>query len=218
MKHPIIPSLLCAVAICLGSLPVAAQDNDGTGPAPSMGPGKPGKHKGGPPGNLSREERDRLAKARDKAMEDPTVRSLQEAREALDKQLEAAMDAAVLAADPSLAPTIEKIKASKGRAKGMRDRFESLTPEQKESLKSAREAAKDDPGVVAAREKMESAKSPEERREARDAMHEAMKAAMTKKSPELAPLLEKLGPPPPHGPRGPGGGPMGPPPEEMDGQ
>jgi hypothetical protein len=68
----------------------------------------------------------------------------------------------------------------------------------------------------AAREKMKSADSPEARREAGKAMHEAMKAAMLKQNPDLGPLLQQLGPPPMGGPGGPGrpGGPdpMGPPP------
>ncbi|MGA1130467.1 MAG: hypothetical protein ACO3XN_10430, partial [Chthoniobacterales bacterium] len=80
-------------------------------------------------------------------------------------------------------------------------------PEQREQLKAAREAAKDDPAVVAAREKMKSADSPEARREAGKAMHEAMKAAMLKQNPGFGPLLEQLGPP-----MGGPGGPMGPPP------
>jgi hypothetical protein len=58
---------------------------------------------------------------------------------------------------------------------------------------------------------MKSADSPEERREAGKAMREAMKAAMIKQNPDLAPLLEQLGPPP-GGPDVPDGGPMGPPP------
>jgi hypothetical protein len=156
---------------------------------------------------LPPEEAKRLAAAREKAKDDPTVRSLKEARDALDKQLENAVNAAILAADPGLAPTLEKVKESRERAKGMRDRFESLTPEQREQLKAAREAAKDDPAVVAAREKMKSADSPEARREAGKAMHEAMKAAMLKQNPGFGPLLEQLGPP-----MGGPGGPMGPPP------
>jgi hypothetical protein len=98
----------------------------------------------------------------------------------------------------------------------MRDRFESLNPEQRKQLKAARQAATDDPTVVAAREKMKSANSPEARREAGKAMHEAMKAAMLKQNPDLGPLLQQLGPPPMGGPGGPGRpggpGPMGPPP------
>ena len=145
---------------------------------------------------LPPEQAKRLAAAREKAMADPTVRSLKEARDALDQQLEKAMDAALLAADPGLAPVLAKVKQSRDRAKGMRDRFESLTPEQREQLKAARQKAKDDPAVVAAREKMKSADSPEERREAGKAMREAMQAAMIKQNPNLGPLLQQLGPPP----------------------
>jgi hypothetical protein len=164
---------------------------------------------------LDREEAKRLAAARNKAKEDPTVRSLIEARDAVDQQLESAVSAAILAAEPGLAPTLEKVKQSRDRARGMRDRFESLTPEQREQLKSARRAALDDPEVVAAREKMKPASTPEARREAGRAMHEAMKAAVIKQNPDLAPLLEQLGPPL-GGPRGPGGF-MGPPPGMQDG-
>jgi hypothetical protein len=164
---------------------------------------------------LDREEAQRLAAAKDKAKNDPTVRSLKEARDAVDKQLESAMNAAIVAADPGLAPTLEKVKQSRDRARGMRDRFESLTPEQREQLKAARQAAQDDPEVMAAREKMRAADSPEARREAGRAMQEAMKAAAIKKNPDLAPLLEQLGPPPgePRGPRGP----QGPAPQMPDG-
>ena len=105
------------------------------------------------------------------------------------------MDAALLAADPGLAPVLEKVKQSRDRAKGMRDRFESLAPEQREQLKAARQKAQDDPEVVAAREKMKSANSPEERREAGKSMHQVMKAAILKQNPDLGPLLQQLGPP-----------------------
>ena len=98
---------------------------------------------------LPPEEAKRLAAAREKAKEDPTVRSLEEARNALDAQLERA--------------------------------------------------------VGAAREKMKSAGSPEERREAGKAMMEAMKDAMLQQNPDLGPLLEQLGPPPMRGPGGPAG-------------
>jgi hypothetical protein len=101
----------------------------------------------------------------------------------------------------------------------MGDRFESLTPEQREHLTAARDAAKNDPEVVAAREKLKAADSPEARREAGQAMHEAMIAAVTKQNPDLGPLLEKLGPPEPRGPKGPRptGRPGGPP-SGMDGE
>lgn len=223
MKIRIIPGLLCAAALFAGSLPVHAQD---PGQNPAQGPGHPGKpkwgKKDGPPGgapNLTREEAQRFQQAREKAKDDPTVRSLQQAREAIDKQLEAAMDAAMTAADPTLGPVLEKVKQSRGRARDMRDKFESLTPEQRQALKAARDSVKDDPTVVAAREKMKAAEGPEAKREAARELHQAIKAAIAKQNPALAPLLDQLGPPPggPRGPGGPGGpdGPPPPPPGEM---
>jgi len=219
---------LCAALILCTPQALRAQPSDAPTDSgtPSERPGKPYWKKHGKPGGpmmagLPPEEAKRLAAAREKAKADPTVRSLKEARDAIDEQLEKAVGAAILAADPGLAPTLEKVKQSRDRAKGMRDRFESLTPEQRQQLKSARQAAKDEPEVVAAREKMKSAESPEARREAGKALHQAMKAAMIKKDPSLAGLLEQLGPPPggpggPHDQDGPGG-PMGPPPGMEDG-
>lgn len=209
MTYPRITGLLCAAVVCSATLAALAQEDDA--PPPRMGPPHEGgprfggkRGKSGPPGrmaDLSPDEAQRLKAARDKAADDPSIRALKASREAIDQQIETSMDSAILAADPSLAPVLAKIKEARGRAKQMREKFQSLTPDQKQALKSAREAAKDDPAVVAARAKMKSAQNPEQHREARRAMHEAMKAAMTKQNPELAPLLEKLGPPP--GPDGP---------------
>ncbi len=218
MKHPTIPGILCAGMLLFGGSSAFS-----TPPSPGGSPGSwdqgPGKHhgkQGRPDGgpNLTPDEAQRLEAARDKAKSDPTIKNLKQSRDAIDTQLENAMNAAILAADPSLAPVLEKIKNARGRAKEMRDRFESLTPEQKQALKTAREAAKNDPAVVAAREKMKAATDPQAKREAGRAMHEAMKAAMTKQNPSLAPLLDKMGPPPPP-PGGPGrDGPPGPPPPD----
>lgn len=200
MKTSLPRLILCSVLLVGSPLYLQAQPDASSGPGnPSERPGKPhwkkqGQQDGSMPG-LPPEEAKRLAAAREKVKGDPTVRSLKEARDALDQQLQRAVDAAILAADPGLAPTLEKVKQSRERAKGMRDRFESLTPEQRQQVKAARQTAQEDPVVVAAREKMKSADSPEARREAGRAMREAMKAAMLKQDPALAPLLEQLGPP-----------------------
>jgi Spy/CpxP family protein refolding chaperone len=214
-----------SVALIAVTAPLLAQDNPSMPGGAEQQPGSRPKHqlrKQAAAQMLTSDERARLEAAEEKAKNDPTVRSLREAKESLEDQLANAMRAAMVAADPTLAPTLDKIRDARGRAKGMRDRYESLTPEQREQLKSARSIAKDDPAVVAAREAMKSADSPEARRAAGKAMHEAMKAAMTKQDPGLAALLEKLGPPPggpgrPGGPGGPAGGPMGPPPGMEDG-
>jgi len=200
MNPKVLLGALCAAIVVCDAPRAQAQANQPDTAEPSGKPNrkKHGKHGGpdGPMGGLPPEEARRLGAAREKAKEDPTVRSLKEARDALDQQLEKAMGAALLAADPGLAPVLEKVKQSRERAKGMRDRFESLSPEQREQLKAARQKAQDDPEVVAAREKMKSASSPEERREAGKSMLQVMKAAILKQNPDLAPLLQQLGPPP----------------------
>jgi hypothetical protein len=200
MNPKVLLVALCAAIVVCDAPRAQAQANQPDTAEPSGKPNrkKHGKHGGpdGPMGGLPPEEAHRLGAAREKAKEDPTVRSLKEARDALDQQLEKAMGAALLAADPGLAPVLEKVKQSRERAKGMRDRFESLSPEQREQLKAARQKAQDDPEVVATREKMKSASSPEERREAGKSMLQVMKAAILKQNPDLAPLLQQLGPPP----------------------
>jgi hypothetical protein len=200
MNPKVLLGALCAAIVVCDAPRAQTQANQPDTAEPSGKPNrkKHGKHGGpdNPMGGLPPEEARRLGAAREKAKEDPTVRSLKEARDALDQQLEKAMDAALLAADPGLAPVLEKVKQSRDRAKGMRDRFESLSPEQREQLKAARQKTQDDPEVVAAREKMKSASSPEERREAGKSMHQVMKAAVLKQNPDLAPLLQQLGPPP----------------------
>lgn len=193
--------LLCAASLLVAPLTVSAQDND----APGMGASSDGQNqrKFAPPGGLTPDEAKRLAEARDKAKNDPTVRSLEEARKALDQQLQTAMRAAILAADPQLAPTLDKIKQSGDRVKGMRDRFQSLPSEKKEALKNALESAKQDPAVIAAKKKLDAATSPEEKMQARREMHETMRASVLKKNPDLAPLLDQLGHDGHKGPRGP---------------
>lgn len=217
--------ILLALGLIAAVAPLSAQDN-----SPPQ-PGRPdhcsnGKERGRPHGppfgaKLTPEEHQKLSAAREKAKDDPTVRSLHEAKQKLEEQLANAMRAAMLAADPSLGPILDKIKEARDRAKEMRDKFESLTPEQRQQLKAARQKAKDDPAVQTAREKMRNAQGPEAKRDAARQMLEAMKAAMLKADPSLGPLLEKLGPgmigpQPPHR-RGPDGeGPDGPPPPDTD--
>lgn len=205
MKHQTILSIVCAASL-FGGGSFAYSQAPGPGGPGAFEPGRPpGKHRRGGEPNLSPDEAQRLKAAHEKAKSDPTIDALKKQREALDAKMEQAMDAAVLAADPTLAPVLEKIKNARTRAKDTRKGFEALTPEQKEALKAAKEAIKNDPAVAAAREKMQAATTPEAKREAGQEMRAARKAAILKQNPALAPLLEKLGPPP-------GGRRMGPPP------
>jgi len=174
----------------------AVAQNAITPPAQGEGWDKSHQKKHGQMGvNLPPEEMQSLAAAKEKAKNDPTVRSLLEARKAIDTQLENAMRAAMLTADPTLGPVLDKLKQARTRAKDVRDRFESLTPEQKESLKAARESVKNDPAVQVAREKIRAAQGPEAKKQAALELHQAVKDAVLKQNPELAPLLDRLGPP-----------------------
>lgn len=65
----------------------------------------------------------------------------------------------------------------------MREVWQSLTPEEKQKLKSARETAKSNPAVAEARKKL---------MEDRKAYHEALSSAMLKTDPSLQPILEKF--------------------------
>lgn len=205
MKNLKTIGILCAATLLVGVTAAFAQDTNAQGGGPGGGRGGRGGGPGGPGGpggrggifgaDLSQEEAKSLADARQKAMSDPTVVSLMEARKSVDQQIENAMDQAMLAADPNVGSTLEKVRQARERAQEMRARFDALTPEQKESLRSAQQAARQDPAVTAAREQMRSATTPEARREAWDAMRDAMKAAVTKNvSPELASLVEDMGP------------------------
>lgn len=205
--------LILSLSVAAAAAPLSAQDNV-QGQPDSQGMSRPpwkkhGRQHGPPGAHLSPEERQRLAAAREKANNDPTVQSLREAKEKVSEQLAGAMRSAMLAADPSLGPTLDKIKEARDRAKQTRDKFRALTPEQRQQLKAAREKAKDDPAVQAAREKLRDARGPEAKRAAARELHEAMKAAMLKADPSLGSLLDQLGPPVP-------GGPDGPPPPDMD--
>lgn len=142
--------------------------------------------------SIAGEDSRRISAARTKAKEDPTVKALQGARDALDAQLKRAVDAAILEADPGLAGTLQKVEQARGRAKGMHDRFHSLTPDQREQFKAARMAAKNDPEVLAAREKMREARTPDARREASQAVKQATMAAMLKQNPEVGAVIERL--------------------------
>lgn len=182
-------TLLCAAAFLAAPLKDSAQDNSAQD-TPSE---RPSPLRLDRPDGLTPEEAKRFTEAREKAKNDPAVRSLEEARKALDQQIQTAMRTAILAVDPQLAPTLDKVKQSVDRAKGMRERFQSLPPEKKVALKSAHESAKKDPGVISAKQKFDAASTPEEKITAGREMRQAMRAAVLEQNPDLAPLLDQLG-------------------------
>lgn len=68
----------------------------------------------------------------------------------------------------------------------------NLSEGERSQLMVAREKAKSDPAVTAAREARKNATTPEARRTAEENLHKAMHDAMIKADPSLSPVLEKL--------------------------
>jgi hypothetical protein len=143
---------------------------------------------------LDRAEAQRLAAARERAKNDPTVKALLSARESVDEQIKNAMHAAILAAEPDLAPALERVRQSSERAGAVKQGLRELTPEQRQQLQAARAAAQQDPAVIAAREQLKAADQPEARRAAARGVGAAMQEAMLRHDPSLAPLLAQMGP------------------------
>jgi hypothetical protein len=64
---------------------------------------------GGAMGNLTQEERQKVMAARRTAMQDPAVSAAKQKMEQISKEFHDAMDAAMLKADPSLKPILDKM-------------------------------------------------------------------------------------------------------------
>lgn len=152
------------------------------------------------------ELRERFREAREKAMQDPKVRRLREEMEKSAAAFREAMRDAMLRADPGLADALKKWNDRPGKP-GKWGKpgdnppggggFGFLSEGDRERFLAAREKAKDDPAVIAARDKRDQAKTPEERMQAAKEFHEAMRAALLKVDPTLAPILDRIKPPGP---------------------
>lgn len=223
-----VKSYLLAASFALSSLSVAHSQAPGSeqpGANPPPPPQNEEKDKDRPrdrkmPGfmaNLPPEVRERFSQAREKALEDPKIQELRKASEQANKAFFDAMRAKMQEIDPGLAEIIKK-NAPNGKMGGRDNKegregrgrfagFENLTEAERAQLMAAREKAKDDPAVIAAKVRREAANTPEERQAAGEAHRKAMNDALIKIDPTLEPVLKKLGPPvgePPSPPPGPG--------------
>jgi spore coat protein CotF len=191
--------LFTSVLLAFRFVPVvAAQDAAPTAtPAVTQTPA-PGP---GPRGMFSPEEREKLKAAREKAMQDPKVKTAQENMKAANEVFAAARKQALLAQDPSLGPVLDKLETAMkqnppgpqgagaqagppGRGgRRMEAALNSLTPEERQKFQAANQKIKDNPDVVSAREKKMQAD-----KQFAAAMHDAMLAA----DPTLEPLLKKM--------------------------
>lgn len=104
---PLALAMMCAS-------PSFAQDasaTPGAAPSPHHKPKFEKPDKEGPLANLSPEEREKLKAAHEKAMQDPKVQAAHETLAAAQKAFQDALKAALLQADPSLGPILEKMEA-----------------------------------------------------------------------------------------------------------
>ncbi len=177
--------------------------------------------------NLAPDVRKRFEDAREKALQDPKIQDLRKASEKANREFFDAMRAKMQEIDPGLGEIIKKNvpdgkmgremardgkdgKDGRGRFAG----FENLSDAERAQLLEAREKAKDDPAVKAARDKREAATTPEERQAAGEAYRKVLNETIVKIDPSVVPILKKLGPPaggPPPPPQG-SGDEMAPPP------
>lgn len=180
----------------------------------------PGQH--GPMAQLSEPERAQLKAAHDAAIQkDPSLeQGMEAARQAMEKARKA-MNDAMIAVDPSVGPILAKIAPPKrgggpgaGRPPGDQavqgsatnavrpwkhdgpgpKGMANLNESERQQLKALHEQVKNDPSVIAAREARKAAATPEARKEAEQAMHQAVRNAIIAIDPSVAPILEKLKP------------------------
>jgi membrane protein involved in colicin uptake len=66
--------------------------------------------------SLPQEEKDKLKAASEKAQQDPKVQAARAKMEAAAKEMREAMNAALVAADPSVEPILKKLEAAREKA------------------------------------------------------------------------------------------------------
>jgi hypothetical protein len=202
----LITPLLVMAALCGSSLLASAQQPAATPPA-KAGHDKPmdWKKYRDRMEDLPEDVRKRFHDAKEEAMKDPKIQALREKAESAGMELREAMRAAISEKNPELAEQLashfksaQSEPKKKDKKRGPGDKFEAaiekLPPAERSRLEAAREIAKQAPAVQSAEAAMQSAQTPEARRDAalnfRKAMHDAMLTA----DPSLADVLDKIKP------------------------
>lgn len=178
-------------------------------PAPADRPDDTGVGNGGGRtlADLTPEERERVRAARRAVAKDPAVRQARRAWVQAERE-------AMLRQDPTLGPVLDKLGPrfgdggggrrgerdfggddafGPGRSGGGGARRAMLTPEERARLASAQRAARQDPAVLAARQNLQAATTPEARRAARRTMRAALRAAMLRADAGVGAILDKVG-------------------------
>lgn len=155
--------------------------------------------------DLPQDVRKRFHDAKEEALKDPKIQALREKAESAGMELREAMRAAISEKNPELAEQLashfksaQSEPKKKDKKRGPGDKFEAaiekLPPAERSRFEAAREIAKQAPAVQSAEAAMQSAQTPEARRDAalnfRKAMHDAMLTA----DPSLADVLDKIKP------------------------
>ena len=114
-------TLATCLALTLGSqLSLRAEDASPARQRPAGEPPRaPGSgFRGGGPGfdSLSQEEKTKLGAASEKAMQDAKVQAAREKMEAAGKEFREALQAAQIAADPSVEPILKKLQEAREKA------------------------------------------------------------------------------------------------------
>jgi hypothetical protein len=150
---------------------------------------------------LPEDVRNRFREIRDEALQDPEIAKLRAKAEAAGKEFRDAMRAAVEARDPELAKTVREHFEKRWNRKGQRGpdakKTESGAPapipqDKRDRLERAREIARQAPAVQTARAKMQAAQTPDAKQEAKEELHEAMRAAMLTADPSLVDVIDSL--------------------------
>lgn len=168
-------------------------------------------HRQHPLQNLPPEDRRKLMQARRTALADPAV---QAAKADGDKQaLRRAMRETMLRDDPSLAPLLAKARAGAVRGAAttsqpgapglmaadaqrgggaMEKRIAFLPEDERAKLRQAYTAARTDPQLATQRQQWLSAPTTEAKAQAAKSYREAVRNAMLRNDPSIAPILQKV--------------------------
>jgi hypothetical protein len=143
---------------------------------------------------LPQETRERFLAAREKALEDPKLRELHLKAQRAKMEFFKAMRTKMLEIDPELADIVKKrsVERKAHRAWGDQGGLGGLSDDERQKLLSVMEQVDSDPAVEAANKKRWEASSADDRQSALEGYRQALRGAMAKVDPSIAPILDKL--------------------------
>ena len=145
---------------------------------------------------LSKETRERFRAAREKALDDPKLQKLRKNAIQAKREFFKAMRDKMLDIDPGLADIVKKWAVERRAYWVWREGggLGSLSDDEREKLLRVMEQVDNDPAVEAAQKKKWQTDSSDEFKAAAENYRKALRQAITKVDPTVAPILDKLGP------------------------